>query len=185
MWFHAREGYNRIRGGDSDRRFNEQTGFHHVHFAVAEENCLFGTACNEETDYMNFRMDTLESVTDAGESDEVMRFWVQRDRVRLPFITKGLKSLKVDVQVKKSGKRGKLCKKPKSKSMSDSDVESDNKKAPVRKSGKRGKPGKKQKSMSDSDVESDNSKRPKPKITQSKKKAQYNALFEKMRRGGL
>jgi len=151
--------------------FNEQTGFQHVYFPIAEANSLFGTALNEANDNMNFRMDTLESVLDGGESDDAVRFWVKRDLVGLPFITKQLISLKVDAPAKKVIIRGKL------------------RKLSTITGREKRKPSPERDSSSDSAVESGKKKvlRPKqPRIPKPSKGAvHYKGLMEKMRRGGL
>jgi len=144
--------------------FDEQTGFHHVRFPVAQANSLFGTALNQEADYIDLRLDTLEAVQEVGESDETIRFWVKRDYVGLPFITKHLPSLKVDAlpyATKKTTKRRKLLRNMHKLPSSSSSAEDDE---PI--------PGK---------------PRPQPpnQKTKSKSASQYEGLMDKMRRGGL
>ena len=144
--------------------FDEQTGFHHVRFPVAQANSLFGTALNQEADYIDLRLDTLEAVQEVGESDETIRFWVKRDYVGLSFITKHLPSLKVDAlpyATKKTTKRRKLLRNMHKLPSSSSSAEDDE---PI--------PGK---------------PRPQPpnQKTKSKSASQYEGLMDKMRRGGL
>jgi len=79
--------------------YDEHTGQHHVHFPVAPANALFGTVHQDEVDeYVTLRLDNLDCFDKHGERDDAVNFWVKRDYVGLPFITKHLPSLKVDVQ---------------------------------------------------------------------------------------
>ena len=171
--------------------FDEHTGFHHVLFPICQANSLFGTAPNAAADYMNLRLDTLEAVLDVGESDEAIMFWVKRDYVGLPFITKHLPSLKVGALPESSTAVAKRRKRFQSKaspkrnppSKSSSGQESatdDDDLQPIKKFTNP--------DASSSDEYEAKQGKPKPKQKALKKKRtsslQYQGLMRKMRRGG-
>jgi len=125
-----------------------------------------------EADYMNLRLDTLETVRDVGESDETLLFWLKRDYVGLPFVTKHLPALKVGALPDATNAVAKRRKRFHSKA-----------------SQKRDPPSRTGSATESSTDESEaKTSKPQPKQKAPKKKSpaalQYQGLVRKMRRGG-
>ena len=77
--------------------YDENTGAHQIHFPVMAADKIFRTAAQStKNDFANLRLDTVHIVSDTGDHDDGISFWVKKTFVQLPFIYEKLPALKVN-----------------------------------------------------------------------------------------
>ena len=75
--------------------FDDSNGCQRVNFPVMQADPLFGTSAQTvHSDFISLRLDSLEGIADDGTRDSAVSFWIKKEYVALPFITKAMPVLK-------------------------------------------------------------------------------------------
>ena len=80
--------------------FDDSNGCQRVHFPVMQADPLFGTSAQTvHSDFISLRLDSLVCIADDGTRDSAVSFWIKKQYVALPFITKAMPVLKVATEI--------------------------------------------------------------------------------------